>query len=205
MFQLLVCLLLYATSVKAGRTIILGDSMFAGGSSIPSLLEDWAGHAIENYAKVGSSLQEGWVISVPHQYDMIPSKSNITTVIMDGGGNDVFSRRQECLGLSENCKQNIRISLDIVGNMLEKMETNQVDHVIYLGFYYAKGLNKAIDFGMQELSTICNENGVIPCFLVDPRNFSIPLGWDGVHPTSEGYRRLATAIWDISLANDIII
>lgn len=60
------------TTVVAARTVMIGDSMFAGageqgngGSTVQEHLEAHCGHAIENKAIVGSSLHEGWTQSVP--------------------------------------------------------------------------------------------------------------------------------------------
>lgn len=189
----------------AGKTIIIGDSMFAGGSTIPNWLEQWSGREIENFAKVGASLKEGWVKSIPDQYWEYPNKSILSTVIMDGGGNDVFSSRSDCLMVNQKCLNVIHDSLSKLDSLFGKMIEDNVDQVIYLGFYYAKGLNRAVDIGMEKLKEICQEDGDLPCFLVDPRNYSLSLGWDGVHPTSEGYLRLATGIWDTVIAHDIEI
>lgn len=185
------------------KTVIIGDSMFAGGSTIPSLLIQWSGDKeIENYARVGASLIDGWVLSIPKQYELIPDKSNISTLIMDGGGNDVFSLRRDCAIFNQKCKDRIHESIGILDVFLENVSAQ---NIIYLGFYYARGMNQAVDEGMEALSQVCREDDVIPCFLVDPRNFSLPLGWDGVHPTNEGYQRLATAIWDTALLHNVEI
>lgn len=193
-----------------GETGIIGDSLFSGGSTIPSLLENWSGHSIWNFAKVGASLQNGYVESIPSQYNRMTQTASteqvcMKTIIMDGGGNDVFSRKADCQVLNERCKDTIATATTIVAGMLENMETNEVDQVLYLGFYYLQGLNKAVDYGMEMMAGVCHPDAVVPCFLVDPRNLSLSLGWDGIHPTEEGYRRLATAIWDKALEYQIPI
>lgn len=58
-------------------------------SSSLSLLQEWAGHSIENIAIVGSSLHEGWTKSIPQEYAELDKTVMPTTIIMDGGGNDV--------------------------------------------------------------------------------------------------------------------
>lgn len=189
--------------VVLGKTVIIGDSLFAGGSNIPSLLSQWSGSHIENYAQVGASLVDGWVLSIPKQYNSIENKSNISTLIMDGGGNDVFSLRRDCYLFNQKCKDQIQRSIHTLETFLQN--NISAKNIIYLGFYYARGMNQAIDVGMDLLSSVCKEDHEIPCFLIDPRNFSLPLGWDGVHPTNEGYQRLAMAIWDTALLHDIQI
>ncbi len=53
------------------------------------MLQEWAGHSIENIAIVGSSLHEGWTKSIPQEYAELDKTVMPTTIIMDGGGNDV--------------------------------------------------------------------------------------------------------------------
>jgi len=56
---------------------------------LPYYLQEWAGHDIENIAIVGSSLHEGWTKSIPQEYAELDKTVMPTTIIMDGGGNDV--------------------------------------------------------------------------------------------------------------------
>ena len=197
----------------SSKTIIIGDSMFAE-SPVKQYLEEDTGTVIENYALVGASLQKGWVKSIPDQYEDIKGL-NATTIIMDGGGNDVMSNLYACQRFNNNCRNMIdRVTL-IAKDLMENMMNNSVNYIIYMGFFYIKGLNKAIDYGSEKLITICNNitknndirsnlRGNITnslkygCYFSDPRNLTIPVGWDGVHPTNEGYKLLSELIYNTS-------
>jgi hypothetical protein len=79
-----------------------------------------------------------------------------------------------------------------------------VAHVIWMGFFYLPGLNKAVDYGTQELTKVCKA-AKVDCHFADPRDLDIPRGWDGVHPTDEGYKMLAERIWEVKTDNNIPI
>ena len=212
------------TSVSC-KTIIIGDSMFAE-SPIPSNLEKSLNIKIDNRALVGASLQKGWVKSIPEQYEDIRNL-NPDTIIMDGGGNDVMSNYYSCLQFNNNCKNMIDNVTLIAKDLMEKMRGNCVKNIVYMGFFYVKGLNRAIDYGTEKLMEVChniaktngstgsstggnnlrrteslfNEEG--GCYFCDPRNLTIPVGWDGLHPTNEGYKMLSDAIYNTILNNNI--
>lgn len=192
-----------ATTASAAKVVIIGDSMFSE-SPVKQFLEDWSSVGIDNYAVTGASLQEGWVKSIPEQYEEIKGM-NLSTIIMDGGGNDVFSNLYECQQFSDKCKEVINNVANIAKSLITEMGNNNVSDVIYLGFFYVKGLNKAIDYGTQKLKHICENITTTNCYFSDPRNITIPVGWDGVHPTREGYELLSNRIWDTILDNDVVI
>jgi len=198
---------------QASRPVIIGDSMFWSGlpffggqpSPLSKWLETWEGHSIENHALVGASLEDGWVKSIRSQYlDLnkhVPS--NITTLIMDGGGNDVISHRRDCEAWNDACRQMIQHSMSIASSILQDAYQDGVERVVYLGFYYLKGLEKAADYADPMMASIC-ETATIDCVFVDPRynattgkGLQTPqmLGSDGIHPTDAGYKILAEMIW----------
>jgi lysophospholipase L1-like esterase len=189
-------------TVTQSKVAIIGDSMFSE-SPVQSYLENWSGCKISNYAITGASLQDGWVESIPSQYVDIENQ-NFSTIIMDGGGNDVMSKLSECQEFNENCKLMINYIVNIAESLINKMGRNNVTDVIYLGFYYIKNLNKVIDYGTEKLVNMCEKINTTNCYFSDPRNITMPVGWDGVHPTNEGYELLAHRIWDTKLDNDII-
>jgi hypothetical protein len=65
---------------------MFGDSILASSTPIQKDLENHIHKSLKNYATIGSSLQDGWVISIPEQYNKnkLPI---LKTIIMDGGGN----------------------------------------------------------------------------------------------------------------------
>lgn len=194
------------------RTIIIGDSMFWSGmpffrgqpSVLSTTLENLANHPIENYALVGASLHDGYVKSIPQQYYDINKIPTITTLIMDGGGNDVISHKDSCLSFNNECIDLINSSNNIVKNILSDARKNNISNIIYLGFYYLPGLEKAVSYGNRLISDSCKDN----CHFVNPTYNSTTgigldtskfLSYDGIHPTDDGFRILANMIMSVNI------
>ncbi|EKU22416.1 lipolytic protein g-d-s-l family [Nannochloropsis gaditana CCMP526] len=188
-----------------GRTVMIGDSMFSN-NAVKNALEYYAGGnvTIENMALVGASLHEGWVPSIPAEYSIMSKNPPPITIVMDGGGNDVISVKDDCLSFNDRCQQQIKEATDILADLLERMHEDKVQHVLLMGPYYLENLNKAVDEGFKLLSNVC-KNATIDCHIADTRDLDPPLGDDGIHPIQEGYELLATRIWEIKLDNDIPI
>lgn len=47
-----------------------------------------------------------------------------------------------------------------------------VAHVIWMGFFYLPGLNKAVDYGTQELTKVCKA-AKVDCHFADPRDLDV--------------------------------
>ena len=94
MFFIKIVFLFFTINNIVSSQKMFGDSILASSTPIQKDLENHIHKSLKNYATIGSSLQDGWVISIPEQYNKnklpIPK-----TIIMDGGGNDVFSIRWE--------------------------------------------------------------------------------------------------------------
>jgi lysophospholipase L1-like esterase len=166
----------------------------------------WGAH-IQNYALVGSSLHEGWVKSIPTLYrDMIDkTKPTVpTTVLMNGGGNDVITARNDCFAFNDGCRRQVDSAMDIAKQLLLRMSQDGVQHVIYLGFYYVKGMQPVADYGTMRLQEICG-SAPLDCHVADVRDLNITTGWDGVHPTQAGYEALARRLWDVKNTYNIPI
>jgi lysophospholipase L1-like esterase len=188
---------------------------FFGGQPSPlsKWLETWAGHSIENHALVGASLEDGWVKSIRSQYHDLNKHvpSNITTLIMDGGGNDVISHRKDCEAWNDVCRDMIQHSVGIASSILENAHRDGVEHVLYLGFYYLQGLQQAADLAGPMMASLC-ETAPLDCHFIDPRynattgtGLQTPqmLGSDGIHPNEQGYKILAEMIWDVKTEMNI--
>jgi len=104
--------------------------------------------------------------------------------------------------MDDACKQQINEAVNIGADLLAKMHTDGVAHVIWMGFFYIGGLEEAVDYGFEAVKTAC-EAAEIHCEVADLRDLEIPRGFDGVHPTEEGYKMLAQRIWDVKLDNKI--
>ncbi|TFJ84043.1 hypothetical protein NSK_005138 [Nannochloropsis salina CCMP1776] len=194
-------------------TVLVGDSIMAGRDgvwgigAINKYLNQFSGQKLDNYALIGSSLHDGWVKSVPQVYGDMRKKTAPavpTTVVLNGGGNDVITVRDDCWAFNDKCRKQIDEAMDIAEKLLLCMHDDGVEHVIYLGFYYAFNMTEAVDYGMEGIKRVC-EGAPIDCHVADARNLSIPTGWDGIHPLDEGYKRLSTRIWEVKEANNIPI
>lgn len=184
-------------------SLVIGDSMFAGGSTIVRHLSEWSNHALTNKAVVGAGMRDGWVASIPSQYYGYTGPAP-RTVLMDGGGNDVFSVQDKCALFSEECITVLDEVNRIFTDLMEVMGQRGVENVLFLGSYYVRdSLKRAIDYGVDKMKEGCTNKTEPACYFVDTRNLTFPLGWDNVHPTEEGYFAMATAIWDKSLDNNV--
>lgn len=201
------------------RTVIIGDSMYWSGmlffggqpSPLSKWLETWSGHPIENHALVGASLEEGWIKSIRTQYLELNKQPPITTLIMDGGGNDVISHRQACEKMTGECTDTIDKSVGIAQEIWSKAAADGIQNILYLGFYNLPGLEAAAAIADPKMEQACAQ-APVRCWFIDPRynattgqGLPVPgmLGPDHLHPTPEGYKVLAQMIWDVKEANNI--
>jgi hypothetical protein len=200
---------------NAGRNDVvnLGDSIFALSGKIQDYLHSWAGTTFRRYALSGSMVSH-----VSDQYDDAKADHPlINTIFMDAGGNailipanlfDPYNCKVDWWesGLSSSCKSLINdVYVDVV-NLLNRMGTDGVDNIIFLGYYHVKnglfastGLIPAVDYGDTKLSLAVTNATAAPNYrvFVDPRpvitNSDIII--DGVHPTTSGSQKCATLIW----------
>jgi len=175
-----------------GKVKIFGDSILASNTPIQNDLETLSGEKMDNHASIGSGLRDGWIASIPFYYDLYKYPI-ANTVIMDGGGNDVNGFRNDCIAFNENCRKQLDGLVDILDGLFKQMKEDGVKNIIYVGFYYIGRLNNAIDYGMGQLYKKCLPKN--NCYIVDLRNATIPLGWDGLHPNVNGYHTIASQIW----------
>ncbi|WP_271977810.1 SGNH/GDSL hydrolase family protein [Marinobacter sp. SS21] len=199
------------------RVITIGDSIFALSGELQDFLEAYAGETFRRYTLSGAELSGGVIAtSVVDQYAMARADNpDIDTVIMDGGGNDILipaimfdpydckTQWYEFGQLSSRCKALID-DLYVEGvNLLNDMHADGIDHVIYLGYYYTKNglflldsMEEAIDYGDTRLAQACSYSAV-DCQFVDPRPVvnDSDIVIDGIHPNTDGSRKLANLIW----------
>lgn len=202
------------------QVVTIGDSIFALSGELQDFLESYAGETFRRYTISGAELKGGIVATdIYGQYNIAKNDNpNIDTIVMDGGGNDILipsialfdpynckTQWYQFGRLSSTCKNFIDdIYVDAV-NLLNKMDADGVDNVIYLGYYYTKNglflldsMEEAVDYGDMRLAQACR-NSRANCKFVDPRSSinDSNIIFDGIHPNTEGSRKLANLIWPV--------
>ncbi len=207
-------------NAQVNKVVNIGDSIFALSGEIQNRLHSLGGKTFRRYATSGAELKGGDLIapSVVNQFATARAdNSNIQTVLMDGGGNDILLPVltlfdiHNCKkdwwesSLSTSCKNLINdIYVDGV-NLLNEMRSRGVTKVIYVGYYYTKdslisgnlsALRQAIDYGDGKFATAC-ANSLLSCTFIDPRSSIVnsDIIADGIHPATSGSNKIANLIW----------
>ncbi len=193
------------SQVLVGDSILKGKDTMWGPAAINKYLDEFSGQHLDNYAVIGSSMHDGWVKSVPEIYqDMHNDRAaNMPqTVVLNGGGNDVISVRNDCWAYNDKCRKQIDSAMDIASGLMDKMAADGVQHVVYLGWYYVANMTAPVDYGSERLKTVCAA-APLDCHVADVRNVTIVTGFDGIHPNDAGYKQLAWRIWETKNAYNI--
>ncbi|MDQ3235760.1 MAG: hypothetical protein M3Q07_28465 [Pseudobdellovibrionaceae bacterium] len=179
------------------ETLIIGDSIFALNGVIGSTLEELSSQDIDSYAGIGAVMS-----GVVRQYQKARKYGFARTVIMNGGGNDVLIDMGSCRAFTQRCVAVIDDAIDQAVDLVEQMESDGVESIYYLGYYYttglASGLNQAIDYAMLRMRDIC-VGTQIRCEVVDTRDAMQGGGtiiWDGIHPSRMGSIKMAGLLWE---------
>ncbi len=202
------------------QVVNIGDSIFALSGQIQNYLHSYAGKTFRRYATSGAELEGGDLIapSVVNQYAIARGdNSNIQTILMDGGGNDIllpvltlfdiYNCKKDWWesSLSSSCKNLINdIYVDAV-DLLNEMHSRGVGKVLYVGYYYTKdslisgnlsALKQAIDYGDTKMSQACSYSAA-NCTFIDPRSSvkNADIIADGIHPATSGSLKIANLIW----------
>ncbi len=206
----------YVEDADRNEIITLGDSIFDLDGQIQANLEAWAGETFRDYTQSGAELSGGlFATSVVQQYaDAKSTDANIDTIIMDGGGNDIlipaiafdpYGCRTHWWRwyISRSCVNLIEDQYVTAVNLLNQMNAEGVDNVIWLGYYELPrgnaNLTQALNLGDDYLAYGCEVAGNANCSFVDPRG-QIPASdveSDDIHPTPNGSLKLAQLIWPV--------
>lgn len=201
------------------QVIAIGDSIFALSGKLQDNLEAYAGETFRRYTLSGAELEGGLLAtSIVDQYAIAKNDDpDIDTVLMDGGGNDIlipailldpYNCKTEWYQfgyLSRQCRNYIDDVYVESVNLLNKMHADDVQNVVYLGYYYTKdallfldSMEEAIDYGDLRLSQACDFS-VVDCSFVDPRSTinDSDIILDGIHPNAQGSRKLADLTWPV--------
>lgn len=206
----------YEESAQRMDVISIGDSIFDLNGVIEDDLEAFAGTTFRNYTQSGAELSGGSLsTAVDQQYaDAKATDANISTIIMDGGGNDIlipamtFDRygcrtRWYRPNISNSCVNLIQDQYVNAVNLLNQMNADGVDNIVWLGYYELPNgnanLTQALNLGDDLLGTACETTTSASCSFVDPRG-TVPASQvesDNIHPTVAGSHNLANQIWPV--------
>jgi len=225
------------STVQKDCVVMLGDSIFALSGEETEFLEDLSGHTYRTYYESGAQMGDpknddiyssgcdlfANVPTIPEQYENAKNDDpNISTIIYDGGGNDVL------LGASDVCSAsypNGQISADCyrvidyvesINNALwADMAADGVETIVQQGYYYAADKDLWVVAEIFQNRTISEWNAFkanhpeVQMVYVDPRpsfdrnqadSYTI---YDGIHPTTDSSEILANLLWDAMVANNI--
>ncbi len=194
-------------NVTNPRAMFMGDSIFDLSGDISERIEELSGEVYREYSVSGAKIDD-----IIGQYDKAKGEdSDIRTVIMDGGGNDIKDE-SVCHNdvLNANCQNMIDDIAVLVDDMLTEMHTDGVQNVVYMGYYHLfaknEGLNPAVDYASEMAIDVCAD-AALNCYFVDTRpSFEGHPEYvlsDDLHPTREGSNVIGDLIWDTMVANDI--
>ncbi len=212
-------------TIQKDCVVWIGDSIFALSGEEANALEDLSGHSYRTYYVSGSQMEGGFVQNIPNQYaKAVRDDSNIRTVIMDGGGNDVLigangacDANYQSGSLSQAC-YNIIDRVEAVNIALwQDMVDDGVENIINQGYYYSsdKDLWLVSDVFQertkQEFAAFAQSHPGVKMIFIEPkdnpyfdkddvRDYTI---YDGIHPTDEASEVLANMVWDAMVANGI--
>ena len=206
----------YEESADRMDVITIGDSIFDLNGVIESTLYGYAGQTFRNYTQSGAELAGGsFATPIERQYtDARNRDANISTILMDGGGNDIlipatlfdpYGCRTQWWRwrISSSCVNLIQDQYVTAVNLLNRMAADGVDNVVWLGYYELPrgnaNLTQALNYGDDLLGYACEVSGNANCQFVDPRG-TVPASQvesDNIHPTPAGSVNLANQIWPV--------
>ncbi len=205
----------YVEEAETPEVITLGDSIFDLSGDIQAFLHEYSGTTFRDYTLSGAELSGGSLATpVVQQYaDAKSTDANIKTIVMNGGGNDILIPAialdpYRCRtywwrsDISSRCKNLVNDTYVEGVDLLNTMQRDGVQNVIYSGYYYTKGLQsnlaKAVDYGNFMLNEAC-KNTTASCQFVDPRGVinSSDIIVDGIHPSTSGSKKIANLIWPV--------
>ena len=203
----------YVETADRNDVVTVGDSIFDLSGDLQRFLEAKAGQTFRDYTISGAELSGGSLArAIDLQYaDAKAFNGNINTIVMDGGGNDIlipamvldtYGCRTQWYrkNITSRCKNLINDVYVTAVNLLNEMDADGVQNVVYLGYYELPrgnaNLGQALEYGVTRIGEACS-NSVASCSFVDPRG-TIPANYvldDDIHPTVEGSQVLADLIW----------
>ena len=213
------------TSARKDCVVWIGDSIFALSGDEARSLEDLSGQTYRTYYVSGAQMEGGFVRTIPAQYDQaVRADSNIRTVLMNGGGNDVLiGANGSCDAaypngtLSQACYRIID-NVEAVNNALwQDMINDGVKNIVNQGYYFASDRDLWVVSDVfqnrtkQEFAAMAAKNPGVKMVFIEPKDdpffdksrVSSYTIMDGIHPTTAASAKLADLMWNAMVANDI--
>ncbi len=204
----------YIENADRNEIITLGDSVFDKDGFIQANLESWAGETFRDYTKNAAELAGGILSnSVTRQYsDARDTDSNIETIVMNGGGNDILipAKALDPYGcrtrwyrpnITNRCVRLVENTYVDAVDLLDDMANDGVSNVLYLGYYHPKGsdanLSQAVDTGNLYLEYACEVSTNANCSFTASSHVMTPADIldDDIHPNATGGNKLANLLW----------
>lgn len=191
-----ILLLLFGSDGFSNEIQIFGDSIFATrNKGVRNELQKLTDTHIPDHSQTGK-----WVWEIKNQY-LQTNKDGLQTVILNGGGNDMFG--SNCRPVSDGCREALENAIVNLRELFNIIAEEGREHIIFLGGHYTMGWNggyeDAVDLCYQHVLPVC-ENSKIKCTLIDLREQfegrSDWLDWDGIHPNDVGVRKIAERIFE---------
>jgi hypothetical protein len=212
-------------TVQKNCVVWIGDSIFALSGEEAVALEELSGQTYRTYYVSGAQMEGGMVRTIPAQYDQaVNADRNISTVIMNGGGNDVLiGANGSCDAtfpngqLSQAC-YNIINKVEAVNTALwQDMINDGVKNIVNQGYYYSSDRDLWVVSDVfqnrtkQEFANMAAKNPGVKMVFVEPKDnpyfdkskVSSYTIYDGIHPTDAASAELASMLWDAMVANGI--
>ncbi len=183
------------------QVVMLGDSIFALSGEIANELERLSGESWRSYYVSGAEFENSFISNIPAQYNQAKrANSDIRTIIMDGGGNDIqIGAALQCTrgSVTDACRNALQDALDTADTLFAQMRQDGVENIIYMNYFYIVANNSKPAFNWmhdQMEALVTKYNGII----VDPMPYMNDdlIGPDNIHPTKAGSQLLAGLIWD---------
>lgn len=103
--------------------------------------------------------------------------------------------------MTPKCSETIDAVVDLIDALMHDMKKDNVTNIVYVGFFYIEGFEKAVDYGNDKVASIRDRSN--HCYFVDLRPVPITVGWDGMHPVESSYHDISKEIWKTVLKYNI--
>ena len=187
--------------------IMIGDSwmsLFDPMSGIQGGVLKASGQPYRAYAIGGTTLLGGGALSfltpIPTQYDnAIQADSDVKTVIMTGGGNDILQSglQADCDMNGDACGAQVVKILDRLSELWADMAADGVQDVVYI--LYATPAGKSVDFELPDGDGAVKRCAAVPaplrCHILPTLDIVMGDIPDGIHPSQPASDRIGEAVF----------